>query len=416
MKEKTYDIIVIGAGPAGIMAAIAASSKGAKVCILEKNDRPGRKLLITGKGRCNITNASFDNKELVQVYGKSGKFLFPALNAFSVQDTIEFFERKGLKTKIERGNRVFPESDRSQDVLKTLLEVLRKKKVEIRTKSLVKSFKLKENKILELGTNKEVLRAKNFILATGGMSYPATGSSGDGYRLLEKLEHSIVKPRPALVPVLCKEKWIGELEGLSLKNVEISVYQNKKKKDSRFGEALFTDSGLSGPIVLDLSKTVGEVLEAGDCELSIDFKPALELEKLDKRMQRDFQEFKAKQFKNCLNKLLPQRLIPIMIQLTCIDENKKVSEISKKERKKLLNLLKDLRLNVKALDGFDKAIITSGGLNLKEVDPKTMRSKRIDNLFLAGEILDLDGPTGGYNLQIAWSTGYLAGKTAADTK
>ena len=406
-----YDLIVIGGGPAGMMAAGVAAENGAKVLLLEKNDRLGIKLLITGKGRCNITNAQFDSKNLVDIFGKNGRFLFSALNKFGNQDIIDFFENRGLTTKIERGNRVFPQGDSSLDVLAVLKNYLTEGHVKIQTRTQIKSIIKKDNLIDKIIlADQSELQAKKYIIATGGKSYPMTGSSGDGYLWLKNLGHTIITPSPALSPILTKEKLVKVLEGLSLKNVSISIYQNSKKIDSRFGEALFTSDGLSGPIILDMSKNIGLALKKGDVRLEIDYKPSLDFQTLDKRLQNDFSRSNNKLFKNSLNDLLPKKLIPLIIKLSDINPDKKANAITKEERKKLIHLLKNFELSVKALYGFNKAIVTSGGVSLKEVDPQTMQSKIIKNLYLVGEILDLDGPTGGYNLQACWSTGYLAGQ------
>jgi len=407
-----YDLIVIGGGPAGMMAAGVAAERGAKVLLLEKNNRLGIKLVITGKGRCNITNNEFSTKNLVEKFGKPGRFLFSALGKFSNQDIIKFFNSRGLATKVERGNRVFPVTDSSLDVLAILKNYLAQAKVTIQTNTQIKSISLKDNNIDKIIlADQSKLQAKKYIIATGGKSYPMTGSSGDGYKWLKEMGHTIVTPRPSLTPILVKEKNITkELEGLSLKNVTISVYQNNKKIDSRFGEALFTGDGMSGPIILDMSQTIGRTLETGEVKLVIDFKAGLDFKTLDQRLQYDFAQSNNKLFRNSLGELLPKKIIPLMIELSEIDPNKKANAISKEERKRLLHLLKDFILTVKSLYGFDKAIVTAGGVSLKEVDPRTMQSKIIKNLYLAGEILDLDGPTGGYNLQSCWSTGHLAGE------
>ncbi|MBT4849606.1 NAD(P)/FAD-dependent oxidoreductase [Candidatus Parcubacteria bacterium] len=405
-----YDLIVIGGGPAGIMAAGQAASKGAKVLLLEKNNRLGIKLVITGKGRCNITNAEFDTKNLVEKFGKKGRFLFYALSTYTNKDIIDFFESRKLPTKVERGNRVFPVSDSSLDVLDILTDYLAKNKVEVRKNIQVKSIVTKDKEIEKIVLqDKTELKAKKYLIATGGKSYPMTGSSGDGYKWLQKMGHTIVDTIPSLTPLFIKESFIKELEGLSLKNVSINIYQNNKKIDSRFGEALFTANGLSGPIILDMSKNIGIALKNGPVKLSIDYKPSLDFKTLDKRVQGDFEKTANKQFKNSLGDLLPRKLIPLIIELSDIDPDKKTGDINKEERKKLLHLLKNFELNIKSLHGFNKAIVTAGGVHLKEVDPKTMQSKIIKNLYLAGEVLDLDGPTGGYNLQSCWSTGYVAG-------
>ncbi|TRZ78638.1 NAD(P)/FAD-dependent oxidoreductase [bacterium] len=423
MQHNKYNLAVIGGGPAGMIAAGHAGEFGSHVVLLEKNDRLGVKLLMTGKGRCNITNSEEDIKKFIDVYGKNGRFLHSALNKFSNKDVIDFFEKHGVKTKAERGNRVFPVSDMSKDVLDCLKRYLSDNDVEIKLSSpiveIVTNTKTASDDKMTISKiilkNGEEICADNFIIATGGKSYPRTGSNGNGYEWLKQLGHTVVEPKPALTPILIKEKFIKRLEGLSLKNVEISLWDDTHKIDSRFGEALFTGDGLSGPIILDLSRTIG-----GDSNppsppygrlwrAKIDFKPALDYPTLDKRIQRDFDEQKNKQFKNSLDKLLPQTLIPVIIELSGIEPEKQVNEVTKIERKKLIKLLKEFELTVDGLVGFEKAIITSGGVNLKEVDSKTMQSKIVDNLYFAGEILDVDGPTGGYNLQVAWSTGYLAG-------
>jgi hypothetical protein len=409
-----YDVAVIGGGPAGMMAAGRAGELGARVVLLEKNNKPGLKLLLTGKGRCNITNKADSEREMIEEFGPPGKFLFSALHKFGVDDAIDFFEERGVKIKVERGNRVFPASDQSPDVLEALLGYLKKSKVEIKTNSAIKEIIFKDDKIEKvlLFGGREII-ADKFIIATGGKSYPATGSTGDGYLWLKKSGHKITELKPALVPVIVKEKLVKELEGLSLKNVAISLYKDKRKIDSRFGEAIFTADGLSGPIIIDLSRAVGELIDSasgGSVRLQIDFKPALDYPTLDLRIRKDFAALKNKLFKNGLNGLLPGKLIPVIIKLSGINPEKKVNLISRTERKKLLHLLKEFSLEIKGLAGFDKAIITSGGVALKEVDPKTMQSKIIKNLYLAGEILDLAGPTGGYNLQVCWSTGFAAGE------
>lgn len=406
-----YDVAVIGGGPAGMMAAGRAGEKGAKVVLIEKNRKLGLKLLITGKGRCNIAHNEINLREFVNKFGSNGKFLFSPLSKFSIEDTINFFEKRRVRLKVERGNRIFPVSDSSRDVVRALVGYLIKFKVDIKTGADVKKIKPLSKKII-LKSGEEIL-ADNFIICTGGKSYPITGSTGDGYRWLKKLGHTISELRPALTPLILKETFIKELEGLSLKNVNISLYKNNKKIDSRFGEAIFTSRGMSGPIILDLSKKVGlEIDKESDLVLRIDFKPALDFIKLDQRIQRDFKKTNNKFFKNSLNDLLPQKLIPIILKLSGIDLSKKVNLVTSSERKKILHLLKEFDLHIKRLDDYRKAIITSGGVKLNEIDPLTMKSKIIPNLSLAGEVLDLDGPTGGYNLQVCWTTGWVAGDKA----
>jgi len=406
-----YDVAVIGGGPAGMMAAGRAGEKGAKVVLIEKNRKLGLKLLLTGKGRCNVAHQITNLREFVNEFGVNGKFLFSSLSKFGIEDTISFFERKRVPLKLERGNRIFPKSDSSRDVVRALVGYLKKFKVNIKIGAKVKKIKYSSQRIekVVLIDNQEI-SADNFIICTGGKSYPATGSTGDGYQWLKKLGHTITELRPALTPLLLKENFIKNLEGLSLKNVDISLYRNNKKIDSRFGEAIFTSQGISGPIILDLSKRVGlEIKKEGDLILRIDFKPALDFIKLDQRIQRDFKKTNNKFFKNSLDALLPQKLIPVILKLSGINLSKKVNLVTSAERKKILHLLKEFDLHIKGLDDYRKAIITSGGVKLNEIDPLTMKSKIISNLSLAGEILDLDGPTGGYNLQVCWTTGWVAG-------
>lgn len=409
-----YDVIVIGGGPAGLIAAGRAGERGARVFLVDKNKEFGRKLLMTGKGRCNITNVESNIRIFAEKFGRNGKFLYPSLHKFGTGETIRFFHSQGVKTKVERGGRVFPKSDDANDVLSALLRYIEKNRIHQKTNMKVRLIVCENSKIQKIIlANGEELRAKKYIICTGGKSYPITGSTGDGYFWLEKMGHTVIAPKPALAPVLVYESWVRELEGLSLKNVSIGIFQDNKKIDSRFGEAIFTANGLSGPIILDMSKQIGEVLAKGEVELRIDFKPALDFSVLDKRVQRDFSEFSNKIFKNSLDDLLPKKIISTMIDLSGIDPLKKVNSITQEERKKLLHLLKEFKLRVKKVDEFTNAIITTGGVPLKEVDPKTMKSKIIENLYLAGEILDLDGPTGGYNLQVCWSTGFVAGESSA---
>jgi len=394
-----------------MMAAGRAGEKGAKVVLIEKNRKLGLKLLLTGKGRCNVAHQITNLREFVNEFGVNGKFLFSSLSKFGIEDTISFFERKRVPLKLERGNRIFPKSDSSRDVVRALVGYLKKFKVNIKIGAKVKKIKYSSQRIekVVLIDNQEI-SADNFIICTGGKSYPATGSTGDGYQWLKKLGHTITELRPALTPLLLKENFIKNLEGLSLKNVDISLYRNNKKIDSRFGEAIFTSQGISGPIILDLSKRVGlEIKKEGDLILRIDFKPALDFIKLDQRIQKDFKKTNNKFFKNSLDALLPQKLIPVILKLSGINLSKKVNLVTNTERKKILHLLKEFDLHIKGLDGYRKAIITSGGVKLNEINPLTMKSKIISNLSLAGEILDLDGPTGGYNLQVCWTTGWVAG-------
>jgi predicted Rossmann fold flavoprotein len=413
---EQFDVVVIGGGPAGMIAAGRVGESGAKVALLEKNDSLGRKLLITGKGRCNITQAEFNDAEFIKTLGKSGKFLFSSLSVFGPEEVIEFFQKRGLKTKIERGGRVFPVSDRSRDVLNVLEKYLKDNNVKIFYNVEVKGLEQEKDRIKSINIGKNSITAQNYILCTGGKAYPATGSTGEGYAWLEQMGHTIISPTPALVPLRTKETWPQAAQGLSLKNVGVSLWQKGKKQTERFGEMLFTHWGVSGPIILDLSHEAGELLKKGQVELVIDLKPALNLEKLDERLKRDCQLFSNKNFRNYLPELLPQKLINPIIELSHIAPDRKINSLRKDERKELAKIVKNLKLTITQLLGFDHAIVTSGGVALKEIDSKTLRSRIVPNLFLAGEIIDLDGPTGGYNLQICWSTGYAAGTYAAKDK
>jgi predicted Rossmann fold flavoprotein len=408
----TCDIAVIGGGPAGMMAAGTAAREGADVVLLEKNSRPGRKLLLTGKGRCNITNADYNVRSFLEHFGKKGRYLNSVLHAFGVEDAMNFFTERGLPLKVERGDRVFPETDSAADVVRVLRDYLKESRVRIKDGCEIQDVIKKGSRIARIISGSGSVEAGRYILCTGGLSYPATGSTGSGFAFARGLGHTVVGPRPSLVPVILREKWAGELEGLSLRNVSVSLIHEGRSAAREFGEALFTSDGMSGPVIIDLSRAIGELLPA-KLELSIDLKPALDHGMLDARIQRDFGENPTRQYKNSLGRLLPASLIPVIVRLTGIDPLKTVSHITRDERKRLVRLLKDLRAGVTGIDGFDKAIITAGGVSLDEIDMRTMRSRIIDNLYFAGEIIDIDGPTGGFNLQVCWSTGYAAGKAAA---
>ena len=413
-KDKSiFDIAVIGGGPSGMIAAGRAAELGANVVLIERKEKLGRKLLMTGKGRCNLSHAEFQPREFIKGFGKNGNFLLSTLSVFGVKDTINFFEKQGLKTKIERGKRVFPSTNKAHSVLGVLIKYLRKGKVTILPKVKVVSIKIIEGKIDYLFLSKKRrIKADKYIICTGGKSYSITGSTGDAFKWAKKLGHSVVRLRPALVPVRTKEKWVKEIQGLGLKNVEISVFQNNQIKEKMFGEALFTHFGMGGPIVLKMSRAIGKLLEKGNVELSIDLKPALSFDELDKRIQKDFKKSSKKMFKNSLSDLMPKKLIPLIVKFSRIDGSKYVSGITREERHELIKVMKGIKLRVTSLLDLDKAIVTSGGISLKEIDSKTMQSKLIKNLFFAGEVVDLDGTTGGYNLQMCWSTGYAAGQSA----
>ena len=414
-------VVVIGGGPAGMMAAITASQKGDKVILIEKMKSLGRKLLITGKGRCNITS-SLPIEEFIKNTPGNGKFLYSSYQRYTNKDIIKFLKEEGLEVKEERGNRIFPITDHSQDVLECFIKKLKKNNVEIHYNEKVEEILYKEKegeKIVKgIKTNKEVIEADKVILATGGKSYPLTGSTGDGYDLAKKLGHTIKDIKPSLVPLEIYEKDIcKELQGLSLKNVSIKLLDSEKNKNiyEDFGEMLFTHFGVSGPIILSSSahlvryKNIEEKYKNRSIKLVIDFKPALLEQKLESRILRDWDELKNKQYKNSLDKLLPQKLISVIVRQSKIDATKKVNEITKEERRNLVHLLKSFTLEIKAFRPIEEAIITSGGINIKEIDPKTMESKIVKNLYFAGEIIDVDSYTGGFNLQIAYSTGYVAG-------
>ncbi len=411
-------VVVIGGGPAGMMAAISASEKGNEVLLLEKNKSLGRKLLITGKGRCNITS-SLTMDEFIKNTPGNGMFLYSAFNSFTNQDIIKFFKEQGLEVKEERGNRIFPVTDKAQDVLKCFERKLKELKVKTFYESPVTEILIdNENKVCGVKTTKEKINADKVILATGGKSYPLTGSTGDGYKLAQKLGHTITPIKPSLVPLETYEQNLHkELQGLSLKNVKIKILDISKNKEiyEDFGEMLFTHFGVSGPIILSGSahlvryKNIDTLLKNKQIKLAIDLKPALTEEKLNERILRDFNEFKNKNFKNSLDKLLPQKLINTIIEYSKIDPEKQVNSITKQERKHLIQILKNFEITIKDFRKIEDAIITSGGINIKEVNPKTMESKKVKGLYFAGEILDVDSYTGGFNLQIAYSTGYVAG-------
>lgn len=400
-------VIVIGAGPAGIMAAIHASKKH-NVILLDGNDRIGKKLFITGKGRCNVTNAK-DISEFFDYIPGNPHFLYSALYSYTNEDTMNFFENVGIKLKVERGGRVFPMSDKSSDIIKGLSIGLKESNVQVKLNSKVTNIIYDANKIVGLEINNSTkLYGDYFIIATGGASYPLTGSRGEGQKFAKKLGHTIIELKPSLVPIELNEPWLKDLMGLSLKNISLSILKNNKVLYKNQGEMLFTNYGISGPLVLSGSRYVKN---EGNYEAAIDLKPALNESELDKRIQKDFLKYQNKEFKNALDDLLPKKLIPLIINLSNIPLDKKVNVITKEERKKLLHILKDLRVKIKGLRPIEEAIVTAGGVNTLEIDPSTMKSKIISNLSFAGEVIDVDAFTGGYNVQIALSTGYIAGNS-----
>ncbi|MGP1402894.1 MAG: NAD(P)/FAD-dependent oxidoreductase [Catonella sp.] len=406
-------ILIIGAGAAGSMAAILAAKNGHEVTVFEKNAKTGKKIYITGKGRCNITNA-VENTELIKNTIRNPKFMYSAFSAFSSENVVNFFENMGCPVKVERGNRAFPVSDHSSDVIKALDKAMENAGVKVRyntpveslviseTESEISGIKLRDGKIVE---------GDKVIIATGGLSYQSTGSTGDGYKFGKQAGHTIKDLRPSLVALEIKEKFIKELQGLSLKNVKVSIKNGKKIIFDELGEMLFTRDGVSGPLILSASSIAGDLFYKEGGSLSIDLKPALSEEELDARLLRDFTEFKAKALKNAFDKLLPKSLIPVFLGRTGIDIEKKAGGLTKQERSVIINLLKHFTLEVTGLKGYEEAVITKGGVAVNEINPKTMESKKIKGLYFAGEVLDVDALTGGFNLQIAWSTGYVAGSS-----
>ncbi len=396
-----------------MMAAYAAAESGHAVTLLEQNEKLGKKLFITGKGRCNLTNAS-DMEQLFANVVSNRKFLYSAFYSYDNEQVISFFESHGMPTKTERGNRVFPVSDHSSDVIAALSAALREQHVEVFLHTKVKRLLLEKRDEEKRVTGVELadhtkMHADAVIVATGGISYPSTGATGDGYRMAEESGHKMVSPTPALVPMEMKEPWVRDLQGLSLRNVRMSVTRGKKKLYEDFGEMLFTHFGVSGPLVLSASGYIPAKAFDQELSMTIDLKPALDVEQLDHRILREFDEMKNKQFKNSLGHLLPAKMIPVMIALSGIDPDTKVNEISREQRQNLLHLFKNMPLTITGLRDFKEAIITKGGVSVKDINPSTMESKLVQGLYFCGEVLDLDALTGGYNLQIAWSTGHLAG-------
>lgn len=406
------NVIVVGGGAAGMMAAVFAARNGQNVQLLEKNEKLGKKLFITGKGRCNITNAA-DIEDLFTAVISNPKFLYSGFYSFTNQQVIDFFEELGVKTKIERGERVFPVSDHSSDVIAAFSRELKSLGVSVSLHTEVRELLCEQDKVCGvLLTNGKKMKADAVIVATGGISYPSTGSTGDGYRFAKETGHRVTELLPSLVPMEVRQWYAKELQGLSLRNIEIRITDGKKKLYEEFGEMLFTHYGVTGPVILSASSVVGKTLRKKELTLHIDLKPALSEEQLDKRILREFDANHNKQYKNSIDSLFPAKLKPVMIELSEIEPEKKVNEITKEERQRLVHLIKDFTMTLTGLRGYNEAIITKGGVSVKEIDPGTMESKKMKGLYFAGEVLDLDAVTGGYNLQIAWSTGYLAGINA----
>jgi len=434
IENSHFDLAIIGAGPAGIMAAISAAKnwqqlqtetagdkqvnkRKIKICLLEKNDRIGRKILLTGKGRCNLTNVH-DLEEKIDLYGegKQGRFLYPAFQTFTNFDLIDLVENLGLKTKIERGQRIFPVSNKALDVVDCLKQELIKQKVKIIYKFSVVKISQDQKIFRILSATKKVITAKKIMIATGGKSYPQTGSTGDGYQLAKSFGHSIVRPRPALASLFVRDEEIRSLAGLTLKNVSFAIYANGEKQMENFGEMLFTHQGVTGPIVMKTSKYVYDLFgQKKEVIAAIDLKPALSEEVLSKRLEREIDKLYKKEFHTLLKELLPKALIPLVIKQTELDKRRKNSSLSKNEIRKIIKTLKRFEFKIDGVAPIDFAIVTAGGINLKEINPKTMESKLVNGLYFAGETIDLDGPTGGYNLQMAFSTGFLAGSKAVES-
>jgi len=419
LKPDSYDVVIIGGGPAGLMAAGKAAETGAKVLVIEKNDELGRKLLISGGGRCNFTNANPNHRDFVAKYGKKGNFLFSPFSIFGVQDTIKFFNDLGLKTKIEPGFRVFPDSDSSADILAILVNQAKKFGVEFKLSTEVSGFKVDKNnkKITSvLLTNNGEITAKKFILATGGMSHPETGSTGDGFKWLKEIGHKVAEANPSLVPIKIDESWVSDLSGIALDNVGVTISPVEGLPLKKKGRILFTHVGLSGPTILNLSKSIGELLEYGPVSIAVDFFSGVGLDQMHEMMKKTFELNVNRKIKNLVFKEIPAKMFELILKQLEIDPEWEINEIRREERLALIEKFKKFEMKVGGLLGFDKAIITSGGLDLNEVDFKTMSSKLYSNLFITGDLLDFDRPSGGFSLQLCWTTGYIAGVNAGKDK
>jgi predicted Rossmann fold flavoprotein len=411
METTTFDVIVIGGGPAGLIASGRAAELGAKTALLEKNARLGRKLLLTGNGRCNLTNNSNSLRDLAEKYGRNGKFLYHAFSLFGVPETIDFFNKRGLPTRTEENGRVFPASERAADVLRVLKDYA--KKVNVITGAPVEGLDAGKGVIKGVKVGGDIVNAKNIILCTGGKSFPKTGSTGEAFNWLRSLGHEIVQPAPALVPITVKEDWIGKMEGASLNSVNITLLQSGKKKALIRGDAVVTARGLSGPAIMDISRKVRELLREGEVNLLLDLIPDVSAQRLQDEFLRSFDEHPKRLIKNVVTFFVPPKLSGTLLMLAGLGEDRRLNTLSKGDRKVLIGAMKTLALTVKGTQGFERAYVTSGGVSLIEIDHLTMRSKLYKNLYFAGEVIDIDGPSGGYNLQAAWSTGHLAGESAA---
>ncbi len=409
-ETTIWDVAVIGGGPAGMMTAGRAAELGAKVLLIEKNDTLGKKLLITGGGRCNVTNAEFDVRAFLAKFKGNDKFLFSAFSKWSVKDTFDFFHLKKMETKVEAEKRAFPKSEKAQSVWDVLVEYLRKGGVTVLSNSPVKEIVTGNGEVTKIVlVDGAEIRARSYVVATGGKSRPETGSTGDGFMWLKKLGHTVIEPDPALVPIAIKDAWVKRLQGVTLPKVKLTVLQNGVKQEVKKGKILFTHFGVSGPTIINMSKDIGELLKYGEVVLSLDLLPDLDYGMLNTKLQEIFKTEHTKKFKNSLKSLLPSSLSPIIIELSKINPDAKCNAINREERLQLVKLLKDIPLKVKGLLGAEKAIVTSGGVVLDEVDFKTMQSRLFSNLYLVGDILNIDRPSGGYSLQLCWTTGFVAG-------
>ncbi len=417
--DEIWDVIVVGGGPAGMMAAGRAAELGAKVILIEKNETLGKKLLITGGGRCNVTNAEFDTRKLLEKFKDDGKFLFSAFSQWNVKETLDFFNTKGVETKVEPGLRVFPTSNQSQSVLNVLEKYIKEGKVTILPNTSVTEIILSEDKEKISGVklkNKKIISGRSIVIATGGTSRPETGSTGDAYKWLKNIGHTIIEPTPSLVPIATKDNWVSRLSGVSLSDIKITVFQNNEKQETKKGKILFTHVGLSGPTILNMSKDVGELLKYGEVVISLDLLPTFDYSKLNTKLQEIFTEKSNMKFKNSLSELIPSAIVPVVVELSKIDPEKKTNSVTREERLQFVKLLKDIQIHVDKLLGADKAIISSGGVILDEVDFKTMCSRKFPNLYLIGDILNIDRPSGGYSLQLCWTTGFVAGTHSATSR
>lgn len=409
--SRAVRIVVVGGGPAGLAAAGAAALSGAEVRLVERNAGPGRKLLITGKGRCNLTNTA-DLEDFIDLFGRNGRFLYRAFHTFFREDLIDLLHRQGVEVKIERGGRIFPASDKSEDVLQALLKWAKEAGAEMRTGTRAVGLLIREGVLRGIKIIGGTLEADRVILATGGLSYPRTGSTGDGYAMAAEAGHNIVPPRPSLVPLVVEEDYVKQLEGISLRHVRLSLLDSDRLVEAASGEMIFTTDGLSGPLVLTLSRVAVPLLQQGrSLFMDIDLKPALSPEDLESRLINELRGRRA--YKNYLKELLPSGLIPLFVRLSAIDGDKPLHQITAQERDRIIELLKRLRFTIRAARPIEEAIVTAGGVSIKEIDPLTMGSRLLGGLYFAGEMIDIDGPTGGYNLQAAFSTGWLAGASAA---